>query len=377
MHFGIPQYRLPRDVLDGEIDAHRRAGRRDRPQSQGRGPRRREGGRPLRCGVRRGRRAPEQAAGHPRPRRRQDLRRGAVPQGRRGRTTSAEARPPGRDLRRRQHRHGRRAHGAAPRRRAADHLPPHREQMPAHEFEADEAIEEGVKIHWLRTIKEIDGTTFTVEVMELDEKGRPQPTGQFETLEADALILALGQDTDTAFLEACPASSSRSDGTVIVGPRHDDRLPRRVRRRRHGAVRAHRHDRRRPRQEGGAATSTPGCGPRTRRHCRRSTRSPRFDMLRLWYHAEAKQRGQSTHRHRAAAPDLRRGGRGLDAPKRRATRRSAACRAATASSATAATRRARRGAIIKLGPGKRYGTTTTGAPAARSASSSARAARSR
>jgi formate dehydrogenase (NADP+) beta subunit len=31
-----------------------------------------------------------------------------------------------------------------------------RANMPAHDFEADEAIEEGVKIHWLRTIKSID-----------------------------------------------------------------------------------------------------------------------------------------------------------------------------------------------------------------------------
>ena len=79
-----------------------------------------------------------------------------------------------------------------------------REQMPAHAFEADEAIEEGVKIHWLRTIKQIDGTTFTVEVMKLDDHGFPQPTGEFETLEADSLILALGQDTDTAFLKKVP-----------------------------------------------------------------------------------------------------------------------------------------------------------------------------
>ena len=57
-----------------------------------------------------------------------------------------------------------------------------RAQMPAHEFEADDAIEEGLKVHWLRTIKEIDGTTFTVERMMLDEKGFPQPTGEFETL---------------------------------------------------------------------------------------------------------------------------------------------------------------------------------------------------
>jgi len=47
-----------------------------------------------------------------------------------------------------------------------------REHMPAHEFEANEAIEEGVKIHWLRTIREIDQTTFTVEVMGLWRWGR-------------------------------------------------------------------------------------------------------------------------------------------------------------------------------------------------------------
>ena len=57
-------------------------------------------------------------------------------------------------------------------------------------------VEEGVVINWLRTIKEIDRSTFKVEIMELDETGRPQPTGKFETLEADSLILALGQDTE-------------------------------------------------------------------------------------------------------------------------------------------------------------------------------------
>jgi NADPH-dependent glutamate synthase beta subunit-like oxidoreductase len=93
-----------------------------------------------------------------------------------------------------------------------------REQMPAHEFEADEAVEEGVMIHWLRTIKSIDATTFTVEVMQIDEKGRPQPTGQLETLEANDLILALGQDTDTAFLRKVPGVEFKGDGTVIVTP---------------------------------------------------------------------------------------------------------------------------------------------------------------
>lgn len=92
-----------------------------------------------------------------------------------------------------------------------------REHMPAHEFEADEALTEGVKIHWLRTIKEIDQQTFKVEVMKINEKGRPEPTGEFETLEADSLILALGQNTDASFLKAVPGVEFEWD-TVKVGP---------------------------------------------------------------------------------------------------------------------------------------------------------------
>lgn len=92
-----------------------------------------------------------------------------------------------------------------------------RDHMPAHDFEAAEALEEGVKINWLRTIKEIDKTTFKVEIMRIEE-GRPVPTGQFETLEADDLILALGQDTDTSFLKNVPGISFKADGTVVVGP---------------------------------------------------------------------------------------------------------------------------------------------------------------
>tara|TARA_R110002096_G_scaffold309676_2_gene504360 strand:- start:4154 stop:5797 length:1644 start_codon:yes stop_codon:yes gene_type:complete len=92
-----------------------------------------------------------------------------------------------------------------------------RKHMAAHEFEAQEAIEEGVKINWLRTIKAMDEETFTVEVMRLED-GRPVGTGQFETLEADTLILAVGQDTDTGFLKSVPGIGFKEDGTVIVGP---------------------------------------------------------------------------------------------------------------------------------------------------------------
>jgi NADPH-dependent glutamate synthase beta subunit-like oxidoreductase len=91
-----------------------------------------------------------------------------------------------------------------------------REQMPAHAFEADEAVEEGIKIHWLRTIKDMDEGKMTVEEMELGEDGRPRPTGKVETLEADSLILALGQETDTGFLRRVEGIEFKKDGTVIV-----------------------------------------------------------------------------------------------------------------------------------------------------------------
>jgi 2-oxoacid:acceptor oxidoreductase delta subunit (pyruvate/2-ketoisovalerate family) len=91
-----------------------------------------------------------------------------------------------------------------------------REQMPAHDIELEEALDEGVMLHWLRTIKQIDGTTFTVERMELDSEGRPRPTGEFETLEADSLVLALGQEVDTSFLKTVPGVAITDDGVIDV-----------------------------------------------------------------------------------------------------------------------------------------------------------------
>ncbi len=93
-----------------------------------------------------------------------------------------------------------------------------RAQMPAHAEEAEEAEREGVRINWLRTITAFDGPELTVEAMELDENGFPQPTGRFETLAADTVILALGQETDTAFLRQVPGVEFGRDGTVAVSP---------------------------------------------------------------------------------------------------------------------------------------------------------------
>ncbi len=93
-----------------------------------------------------------------------------------------------------------------------------RERMPAHDFEVEEALQEGVMVKWLSTIKQAgDGGALTIEKMILDAKGNPQPTGEFETLEADSLVLALGQDVDLSLLDNVPGLTV-SDGVVQVDP---------------------------------------------------------------------------------------------------------------------------------------------------------------
>jgi len=92
-----------------------------------------------------------------------------------------------------------------------------REKMPAHDFELEEALQEGVLVKWLSTIKQAGESSITVEKMKLDEKGFPQPTGEFETLAADSVVLALGQDVDLGLLDNVPGIE-KQDGVIKVGP---------------------------------------------------------------------------------------------------------------------------------------------------------------
>lgn len=92
-----------------------------------------------------------------------------------------------------------------------------REKMPAHDLEVEEALQEGVMVKWLSTIKNVNQGFLTVEKMVLDAKGNPQPTGEFETLDADSLVLALGQDVDLSLLHGVSGLEVR-DGVVQVDP---------------------------------------------------------------------------------------------------------------------------------------------------------------
>ena len=92
-----------------------------------------------------------------------------------------------------------------------------RDRMPAHDFEVEEAEEEGVTMKWLSTVKHVDDGRVVVERMELDETGFPQPTGATEELEADSLVLALGQEADLSLLDGVPGLEV-DHGVVSVGP---------------------------------------------------------------------------------------------------------------------------------------------------------------
>jgi 2-oxoacid:acceptor oxidoreductase delta subunit (pyruvate/2-ketoisovalerate family) len=90
-----------------------------------------------------------------------------------------------------------------------------RDRMPANDEEVSDAVDEGVQMKWLSTIKHVDADAVVVEKMVLDENGFPQPTGETEVLEADSVVLALGQDTDLSLLDGVPGLRI-DDGVVAV-----------------------------------------------------------------------------------------------------------------------------------------------------------------
>ncbi|KDE97114.1 2-oxoacid:acceptor oxidoreductase, delta subunit, pyruvate/2-ketoisovalerate [uncultured Mycobacterium sp.] len=92
-----------------------------------------------------------------------------------------------------------------------------RDRMEAHDTEIEQALAEDVQIKWLSTITHAGKGNITVEQMQLDDVGFPQPTGEFEELGADTVVLALGQQADLSLLAAMP-DIDQHDGLVSVGP---------------------------------------------------------------------------------------------------------------------------------------------------------------
>lgn len=90
-----------------------------------------------------------------------------------------------------------------------------RERMGASGEEFEQALGEGVTVRWLSTVSRFDPERIVLEKMRLNGEGFPEATGEFEELDADSLVLALGQDTDLSLLDHAKDVTVR-DGSVEV-----------------------------------------------------------------------------------------------------------------------------------------------------------------
>ena len=78
-----------------------------------------------------------------------------------------------------------------------------RKHMRAHPEEAAEAFAEGVKVKWLSTVKHFGNDSVTVELMEMLPDGSGTvATGKYEELRTDSLVLAVGEHSDLEFVKS-------------------------------------------------------------------------------------------------------------------------------------------------------------------------------
>ena len=90
-----------------------------------------------------------------------------------------------------------------------------RERMAAHVFEIEESVLEGVRLANLRSVSRIEDGALVLEVNVASAEGT-HATGEFETLPADVLVLAIGQNAELDAL-ADHEGLRIEDGVVLVG----------------------------------------------------------------------------------------------------------------------------------------------------------------
>ena len=96
-------------------------------------------------------------------------------------------------------------------------FPGDKKLMPAYDYETEDALAEGVEVQLLRSISSVRKNTFTLEKMKV-EKGKAVGTNEFETVNADVLIIANRQEADSAFLSSVQGIVINADGTVSIDP---------------------------------------------------------------------------------------------------------------------------------------------------------------
>lgn len=95
------------------------------------------------------------------------------------------------------------------------YFPGDKKLMPAYDYETEDALAEGVEVQLLRSISKIKDNIITLEKMKV-EKGKAMGTGEFETIEADVVVIANRQESDTGFLRAVYGIVLNEDGTVNI-----------------------------------------------------------------------------------------------------------------------------------------------------------------
>lgn len=95
------------------------------------------------------------------------------------------------------------------------YYPGDKKMMPAYDYETEDALAEGVDLQLYRSISKIEKKKITLEKMKV-EKNKAVGTGEFETVDADVLINAYRQETDSGFLRSVSAIKVNEDGTVVI-----------------------------------------------------------------------------------------------------------------------------------------------------------------
>ena len=90
-----------------------------------------------------------------------------------------------------------------------------KKMMPAYDYETEDALAEGVDVQLLQSIKSIAKNKITLEKQKV-EKGKTVGTGELETIDADVLIIANRQESDSVFLRNVNGIKINDDGTVAI-----------------------------------------------------------------------------------------------------------------------------------------------------------------
>lgn len=95
------------------------------------------------------------------------------------------------------------------------YFPGDKKMMPAYDYETEDALAEGVDVQLYRSIRKVENNQITLEVMKV-EKGKAVGTEVFETIDADVLIMANRQESNSGFLRAVTDVTINDDGTVSI-----------------------------------------------------------------------------------------------------------------------------------------------------------------